>query len=339
MLNKVYTLYPEVENFHHGFLKVDDLHTIYYELSGNPLGVPVIFLHGGPGSGCNSTQRRFFDPAYYCIILFDQRGCGKSKPQGATLQNTTDDLVCDMEAIRKKLNINQWLVFGGSWGSTLAICYALKYPNEVSGLILRGVFLSRLSELNWFLGDVAHFYPEVWHALITYLPKDAQHNVLDAYAERIFNDDATINIPAAEQWNAFENAIMRLIPNAPKSEEMPEGANITLDAALKTKEDQAALEVARARVQIHYIQHHCFVDGEKMLTDCKTLAHIPTIIVQGRYDMVCPPISAWELSCVMPHAAFYMVQDAGHSAMETGITSALIAATENFKTHTPVINL
>jgi proline iminopeptidase len=325
MQNTTYNLYPELDIYEKNLLKVDDLHEIYYEVCGNPKGKPVVFLHGGPGSGCNPTQRRFFDPSHYRIVLIDQRGCGRSTPQGETQRNTTADLVSDIDAVRKALNIEQWLVFGGSWGSTLALSYALAFPPHVTGLILRGIFLSRPSELNWFLGDVAHFYPEVWYTLIAYLPINERNNVLSAYHQRIFSHDSAVNIPAAEQWNAFENAIMRLVPNEPKAADSKD----TKTSLSPT--EQGAIEVARARVQIHYIQHHCFVDGEVMLKDVTQLAHIPTIIVQGRYDMVCPPKSAWELSRAMPHAEFYIVQDAGHSAMEVGVTSALVAATEKFK--------
>lgn len=317
---KIYNLYPELDTFKQFSLKIDNTHEIYYEVCGNPVGYPVVFLHGGPGSGCNPTQRRFFDPAHYCIILIDQRGCGRSKPQGETLQNTTSDLVSDIDAIRAELGFDQWVVFGGSWGSTLALSYALAQTERVTGLILRGIFLSRTSELDWFLGGVAHFYPEVWHNLISYLPVNEQHEVLAAYSKRIFNDNTDISIGAALQWNAFENAIMRLIPSETK----------TNDSEKPTKE-QNLIEVARARVQIHYIEHGCFVDGEAILSDCAKLASIPTVIVQGRYDMVCPPKSAWDLSRAMPHATLEIIQDAGHSAMEAGITSALVAATEKFK--------
>ena len=323
MQNLTYNLYPEIEINQKNYLQTDSLHEVYYEECGNPNGKPVVFLHGGPGSGCNPTQRRFFDPVHYRIILIDQRGCNRSKPQGSTEQNTTTDLVNDIDAIRTALNIEKWLVFGGSWGSTLALSYALAFPHRVTGLILRGIFLSRSSELNWFLGDVAHFFPEVWHTLISYLPENERNNVLAAYSRRIFNEDAAINIPAAIQWNAFENAIMRLLP-PDKKDEQP-------DATQKATEEQSTIELARARVQIHYIQNDCFVDGDAMLQNASTLGHIPTIIVQGRYDMVCPPKSAWELSRAMPHAEFHIIHDAGHSAMEPGITSALIAATEKFK--------
>ncbi|MEI8117900.1 MAG: prolyl aminopeptidase [Methylophilaceae bacterium] len=318
MQNPTYILYPEIDISFKNTLRVDDLHEVYYEVCGNPNGVPVVFLHGGPGSGCNPVQRRFFDPSFYLIVLIDQRGCGRSKPQGSVIKNTTADLVADIDAIRNELNIQKWLVFGGSWGSTLALSYALAFPLRVTGLILRGIFLSRPSELNWFLGDIAHFYPEVWDALITYLPASERSDVLSAYSQRLFSDDSTVNIPAAWQWNAFENSIMRLIPKESKEAETPSS-------------EQDATEVARARIQIHYIEHQCFVDGTAILASAPELAHIPTIIVQGRYDMVCPPKSAWELSRAMPHSEFHIIQDAGHSAMEVGITSALIAATEKFK--------
>lgn len=318
MQTSTYNLYPEIASSSQHSLKVDDFHEVYYEVCGNSSGLPVVFLHGGPGSGCNPTQRRFFDPAHYRIILIDQRGCGRSKPQGSTFKNTTADLVSDINLIRQALHIEQWLVFGGSWGSTLAISYALAFPQQVSGLILRGIFLSRPAELKWFLGDIAHFYPEVWHALISYLPENERGDVLTAYRLRLFSDNSALNTEAAKQWNAFENAIMRLVPGA-------------ADTAQSNTAEQNIVEVARARVQVHYIQHDCFVDGAAMLQSAGQLAHIPTIIVQGRYDMVCPPKSAWELSRAMPHAEFHIIQDAGHSAMEAGVTSALIAATEKFK--------
>lgn len=326
MSESIYNLYPELEPFNKNWLKVDNVHQIYFEECGHPTGCPVIFLHGGPGSGCNATQRRFFDPAHYRIILFDQRGCGRSKPQGEVQANTTDDLVADIEALRAHLNIQQWQVFGGSWGSTLALAYAVQYTSRVVSLILRGIFLSRPSELKWFLGDVQHFYPEVWHKLVQYLPVNEQNDVLNAYAQLIFSEDILISAAAAAQWNAFETAIMRLKPTV-NSVESP-------DANAKTAEEihnDRITEVARARVQIHYIQHQCFVDGEALLKQSVALANTPTIIVQGRYDMVCPPQTAWALHQAMPHAQFIMVADAGHSAMEPGTTSALVAATEQFK--------
>ncbi len=311
-----YTLYPNIDPFGSSILAVGNSHEIYYELCGNPKGKPVVFLHGGPGSGCNATQRRFFDPAHYLIILIDQRGCGRSLPIGETLHNTTDDLVNDIEAIRQTLNIDKWLVFGGSWGSTLALCYAIAHPQRVTGLILRGIFLSRPSELHWFLGEVKLYYPEPWQDLCNYLPAAQRHNPIMAYEQLIFSDDSHISIPAAIRWNAFESSIMSLLPRPQNNEAQINGE----------------VELARARIQIYYIQHHCFVGERNLLAEAKAkLGDIPTQIIQGRYDMVCPPMTAFELSQAMPHASLNMVADAGHSAMDASLTSALVAATELFK--------
>lgn len=317
MNHPLYNLYPEVEPFNKNLLKVGNIHTIYYEECGNPNGAPVVFLHGGPGSGCNPTQRRFFDPQHYRIILLDQRGCGRSTPQGDVRENTTDDLINDIEALRTHLNIAQWQVFGGSWGSTLALTYAVRFTSCVKSLILRGIFLSRPSELRWFLHDVQLFYPEPWEKLLAFLPADQRQNPLAAYEALVFSSDKAQSIPAAIAWNAFESSIMTLTPRAPST------SNATGDGEI---------ELARARVQIHYIQNHCFIGHRDLLAEAaQALAHIPTVIIQGRYDMVCPPQTAWALAQAMPHAELTMVADAGHSAMETGITSALVAATEKFK--------
>src|SRR5450830_443662 len=313
--NHTYNLYPEIDISRSNWLKVSDLHEMYYEESGNLKGFPVVFLHGGPGSGSNPAQLSFFDPAFYRIILLDQRGCGRSKPLGETKNNTTNDLIEDIEQLRTALGIEQWLVFGGSWGSTLALAYAIQYPERVSGLILRGIFLSRKTELDWFLHDLRHFYPDAWNKLTTYIPSNEHANLLNAYATRIFSEDRTISVPAATNWNAYESSIMTLLPS------IGSGNN-------KVSDD---IQLARARVQLHYILHDCFVGKREMLKEVAILKHIPTTIVQGRYDMVCPPFTAWELSQAMPHAEFYMIPDAGHSAMETGTVSALVAATEKFK--------
>jgi proline iminopeptidase len=319
-------LYPEIEPFHKNWLKVSDLHRIYYEECGNPAGSPVLFLHGGPGSGCNATQRRFFDPAHYRIILLDQRGCGRSTPLGEVINNTTEDLVADCEQLRLQLGIIKWHVFGGSWGSTLALAYATAHAEHIISLSLRGIFLSRQSELDWFLGGVAQFYPEVWQRLLDFIPPDEQDNILLAYQKRIFSDDHQVNSAAAITWNAFENAIMRLLPTAPNAQNSPKLA--------EELQKESAIELARARVQLHYIVNHCFIDGEQLLRQSKFLHTIPCTIVQGRYDMVCPPLSAWQLSLMMPHAHFVIVADAGHSAMELGVVDALVAATEHYKTLT-----
>lgn len=315
-ITSLYNLYPQIEPFEQNHLKLGNLHEIYYEICGNPTGKPVVFLHGGPGSGCNPTQRRFFDPAHYRIILIDQRGCGRSRPLGAVEQNTTNDLIADIEAIRTTLEIDKWLVFGGSWGSTLALVYAIQHPTKVTGLILRGIFLSRPSELDWFLGQVKSFFPEPWNKLCDYLPTSVRDNPLMAYEKLIFSDDINISIPAAIHWNNYESSIMSLLPRT---------------AAINS-EVSSDVELARARVQIHYIKNLCFVGMLDLLAHAKVkLSHIPTQIIQGRYDMVCPPISAWELKSAMPHADLQIIEDAGHSAMESGITSALVAATEKFK--------
>lgn len=314
MNNRHLNLFPEISPYRTEMLNVSKKHQIYFEECGNPQGYPVVFLHGGPGSGCNPTQRRFFDPHFYRIILLDQRGCGRSTPQGCIEDNSTDRLVEDIEALKEHLNIKQWLVFGGSWGSTLALAYALAQPTSVTGLILRGIFLSRPSELDWFLGEIKSVFPEPWQKLLAYLPNHEHKDVLQAYAKRVFSSDTKSAQEAAIHWNAFESSIMTLLPREANSNEInPE------------------IELARAKVQIHYIQHQCFVGNRDLLNEVKSLSNIPTTIIQGRYDMVCPPITAWELHQAMPHAHFEMIPDAGHSAMETGITSALVSATEHFK--------
>ena len=315
MSSSTYNLFPELAKFHSEMLNVSEKHVIYYEECGNPAGYPVVFLHGGPGSGCNPTQRRFFDPSFYRIILLDQRGCGRSTPQGCIEDNTIDALVSDIEALKLHLNIKKWLVFGGSWGSTLALAYAIAHPSSVTGLILRGIFLSRPSELNWFLGEVKGFFPESWEKLLTFLPENEQSNPLQAYGRRVFLDDIKIAGPAASEWNAFESSIMSLLPRVVSTESTT----------------PAEVEVARARVQIHYILNECFVGHRDLLAEAKALSAIPTTIIQGRYDMVCPPVSAWELKKAMPHAQFLMIPDAGHSAMEASVSSALVEATEAFK--------
>ena len=315
MQSTLLNLFPEIAIFHSEKFIVTQKHAIYYEECGNPDGYPVVFLHGGPGSGCNPSQRRFFDPSFYRIILLDQRGCGKSTPLGCTEDNDTNALVSDIEKLKHHLGIKEWLVFGGSWGSTLALAYAIAHPDSVTGLILRGIFLSRPSELEWFLGEVKSFYPESWEKLLAFLPNDERSDPLKAYGSRVFSEDMSIAGPAATTWNAFESSIMSLLPRVNSSD------NTT----------PVDIEIARARVQIHYILNECFVGHRDLLAEAKSLSHIPTTIIQGRYDMVCPPISAWELKKAMPHATLSIIPDAGHSAMETGVTSALIEATEAFR--------
>lgn len=309
-------LYPEIEPYKKSFIKGDDIHTIYVEESGNPNGQPILFLHGGPGGGTGPKQRRFFDPNHYRIILFDQRGCGKSLPLGETSNNTTKHLVNDVDLIRKELNIKQWILFGGSWGSTLALAYAVDHPEMVQGLILRGVFLSRQHELDWFLKDVDIFFPELHQNLLGHIPNTNKNNLLEKYTELVFSKNKECAYKAAVAWNQFEGSILKLMP--------PTASN-------ENSEVDYDFELARAKVQIHYINHNCFVNGEEILKKSKVLKNKPVSIIQGRYDMVCPPKSAHELHQIIPNSKLMMIPDAGHSASETGTLSALLDATEEFK--------
>ena len=315
--NSLYTLYPEILPYHATWIDRPHGHKVYVELSGNPHGKPIIFLHGGPGGGTNPKQRQFFDPKHYQIILFDQRGCGQSKPLGEVNGNTTADLISDMEAIREHLHIKHWIIFGGSWGSALALAYANQYPQTIKALILRGIFLSRETELDWFLDKVKAFFPEAHRTLLHYLPEDKRDDLIKNYSELVFSNDLNISGPASIAWNQFEGGLLKLLPQVEE--------NKTL-----TDED-IQNEIARARVQLHYIKDKCFIDGKKILVEVKKLKDIPTTIIQGRYDMVCPPITAYELHQHMPHADFIMVPDAGHSASEPSMTHELIKATNNYR--------
>ena len=315
--NSLYTLYPEISPYHATWIDRPHGHKVYVEISGNPHGKPIIFLHGGPGGGTNPKQRQFFDPKHYQIILFDQRGCGQSKPLGEVNGNTTADLISDMEAIREHLHIKHWIIFGGSWGSALALAYANQYPQTIKALILRGIFLSRETELNWFLDEVKAFFSEAHRTLLHYLPEDKRDDLIKNYSELVFSNDLKISGPASIAWNQFEGGLLKLLPQAEE--------NKTL-----TDED-IQNEIARARVQLHYIKDKCFIDGKKILEEVKKLKDVPTTIIQGRYDMVCPPITAYELHQHMPHADFIMVPDAGHSASEPSMTHELIKATNNYR--------
>jgi len=307
-------IFPSIEPFSSGWIESSSRHRIYYEECGNPNGYPVVVIHGGPGSGCSPGQRRFFDPDHYRIILFDQRGCGRSEPAGCIEDNTTVDLVNDIEQLKAQLQVDRWLVFGGSWGSTLALAYAAQHSQSISGLILRGIFLARRQELDWFLYKVRNFFPEAWADLVTPLDMKERNNILAAFAERIFSDDDVSNVAAARRWNSFEASIMSLLPMEPP-------ASPPTDAAT----------LSRARIQLHYLRNDCFLAETPLLEQIDRFRHIPSIIIQGRYDMVCPPLTAHELHTVWPEAEFNMIQDAGHAAFEPGTAAALIAATEHFK--------
>jgi proline iminopeptidase len=315
--DSLYTLYPEISPYHATWIDRPHGHKVYVEISGNPHGKPIIFLHGGPGGGTNPKQRQFFDPTHYQIILFDQRGCGQSKPLGEINGNTTADLISDMEAIREHLHIEHWIIFGGSWGSALALAYANQYPQTIKALILRGIFLSRETELNWFLDEVKAFFSEAHRTLLHYLPEDKRDDLIKNYSELVFSNDLKISGPASIAWNRFEGGLLKLLP------QVEENKTLT--------DDDIQNEIARARVQLHYIKDKCFIDGKKILEEVKKLKDVPTTIIQGRYDMVCPPITAYELHQHMPHADFIMVPDAGHSASEPSMTHELIKATNNYR--------
>ncbi|WP_424195052.1 prolyl aminopeptidase [Ampullimonas aquatilis] len=311
-------LFPALEPYDSGYLALDNLHEMYWEVCGNPQGVPVVFLHGGPGGGCSAASRQFFDPAYYRIVLFDQRGAGKSLPFGEICQNTTAHLVNDIERLRDHLGIHQWLVFGGSWGSTLALAYGQTHPARCLGFILRGIFLIRQSEIDWFLYGMGQFFPEAWQAFTDGIPDEERGDILAAYADRLFDDKDPVGAQRwAQIWSRYEGSCANLLPAASAA------------TAARMASDEVAL--ALARLECHYMQHTGFIAEGQLLENLSEIAHLPAIIVQGRYDMVCPPSTAWELHMRWPGSQLVMVPDAGHSAFEPGNCRALVTATEAMK--------
>ena len=307
-------LYPPITPYASGMMDTTSLHRIYWETSGNPDGIPVLFVHGGPGSGTSPKQRQFFDPARYRIILFDQRGSGRSTPHGELTDNTTPHLIADMEALRRELDIDRWLVFGGSWGSTLALAYAEAHPGHCRGLVLRGIFLCRTSEIDWFLDGIRAIFPEAQRQLAEFIPEAERGNLLTAYHQRLLNPDPAIHQPAAHQWATFEASCSTLLPN-------PE-----LVSAFCS--DKTALSLSR--IEAHYFVNHIFLPDNSLLAQLDRIRMIPTIIVQGRYDAVCPIVTADELARTWPEARYVIVADAGHSAFEPGIARQLIAACDRF---------
>ena len=312
-------LYPEIEPFDIGQLKLDDIHTMYYEQSGNPKGQPVVFLHGGPGSGANPTHRRFFDPSYYRIVIFDQRGAGRSTPLGETKQNTTPHLIRDIETLRKHLHIERWFVFGGSWGSTLALVYAQHHPEYVRGLALRGIFLCRKLEIDWFLYGLRDMAPEAWRTLTDSIPVEERGDLLGAFHKRIMNPDPAIHLPACRAWAMYEAACSTLYPS-------PE----TITAFGDKK-----LALGLARMEAHYFMNNIFLSDNFILENVDKIRHIPSFIVQGRYDLVCPIRSADDLHRAWPEARYIIVPDAGHSAMEPGIRAHLVEGMDRFREANP----
>ena len=308
-------LYPKIAANRQGYLEVSSLHRLYWEESGNPAGKAVVFLHGGPGAGATASHRRFFDPAFYRIVVFDQRGAGRSEPLGEWQDNSTDHLVDDMEKLREMLGIERWLVFGGSWGSTLALAYAQSCPDRVAGLVLRGIFLGRQKEIDWFMTGMARIFPETWLRFAQAIPESERDDLLEAYGRRLFDPDPEIYRPAARAWSGYEGACATLLPS-------PETV-----AAFES--DTMALGLAR--LECHYFRNRCFLEEGQLLANCHRISDIPGIIVQGRYDVICPFESAHDLAAAWPQARLKVVDDAGHSAMEPGIAAALVTACNDMK--------
>lgn len=313
------SLYPEIEPYDKGFLKVDDIHTIFYEQCGNPTGKPAVVLHGGPGGGIAPYYRQFFDPSFYRIILLDQRGSGQSTPIASLINNTTWHLVEDIEKLRQYLKIDKWqCVFGGSWGSTLALSYAETYPERCMSLALRGIFMLRKKEIDWFYQEGASFiFPDAWEKFVEPIPPVERHHLLSAYHRRLNGDNEVEKLACAKAWSIWEMTTSRLFVD-------PE--------YIKRAAEDDQFAIIFARIETHYfVNGGFFREEDQLLNDAHKIKHIPTAIVQGRYDVVCPMVSAWELHKKLPSAKFCLIDDAGHSAKEDGIISELVKATEAFK--------
>ena len=307
-------LYPEIEPYRSHRLAVDDIHELHVEECGNPDGLPVVFLHGGPGAGVSPYHRRFFDPKRYRIVLFDQRGAGKSTPHAELRDNTTWHLVADIEAIREHLGIERWVVFGGSWGSTLALAYAQKHPQRAIGLVLRGIFLGRPGEIRWFNeldGGASWIFPERWTRYLAHIPEQERDNMIEAYWRRLDSDDPAVRLAAAQAWGYWEGGSTTLLhdPDEPGSFEEPH------------------LAISVARAEAHYFRHGIFLEPGQLLRDVERIRHIPATIVHGRYDIICPVKSAYDLANAWPEADFRIVL-AGHSAAEPAIVDVLVGATD-----------
>ena len=311
-------LFAPIEPFDSGYLRVSDVHELYYEVSGNPDGKPVVVCHGGPGGGTTPSMRRYFDPTAYKIVLFDQRGCGKSKPHACLDDNTTWLLIDDMETLRTHLGIDKWQVFGGSWGSTLALAYAQTHPDRVTELVLRGIFTLRREELLWFYQEGASWvYPDEWENFIAPIPEGERHDLMAAYHKRLTGDDVERQLQAAKAWSMWEGGTVSLKPSAERVSAF--GGD--------------AFAIAFARIECHYFVNGGFFDrDDQIIANADKVRHIPGVIVQGRYDVVTPMKTAWELHKAWPEAEFVLVGDAGHAASEPGIIDALIRATNKFAT-------
>ena len=309
--------FPPIEPFKKGELKVSPIHTLYYEQVGNPQGIPVLFLHGGPGGGVSPDHRRYFDPKTYHIILFDQRGSGKSRPVAELRDNTTWDLVSDIEILRQQVGVDHWQVFGGSWGSTLALAYAITHPDRVKALILRGIFLCRPSEIKWFYQHgTSELFPDRWDKYLQIIPENERHDLVSAYYKRLTDENYETRLQAAKAWSQWEAATSRLIVSETAIDDF----------------EQPDYALSFARIECHYFMNKAFFPTDNyLLENISKIKHIPGVIVQGRYDVVCPTRSAWDLHKAWPEAEIHIIANAGHAASETGIRSALIEATEAFK--------
>lgn len=306
-------LFAPFESHASGMLAVGDGHSLYWEVSGNPDGPVAVFVHGGPGAGTAPTYRRFFDPSFWRIVLFDQRGSGRSRPVASVEANTTAHLVADLEALRHHLGVERWLLFGGSWGSTLALAYGQAYPERCSGFVMRGIFLFRPAEVDWFMNGMGHFFPEARRQFISFLPEAERGHPLGSYLRRLNHPDPMVHMPAARAWCAYEEACARLLPR----DEAGAG--------------DGPSTLALARIEAHYMAHEGFMRPNQLLDDLDRIRHLPAIIVQGRYDMVCPPNSADDLARTWGGCEMRIVPDAGHSAMEPGIRAGLVDAVERMK--------
>ncbi len=307
-------LYPPIEPFDAGTLQVDDIHTLYWERCGNPDGIPVVFLHGGPGAGISPTSRRFFDPARYHIVLLDQRGAGQSTPLGECRNNTTDLLIDDIERLRTQFSITQWLVFGGSWGSTLSLAYAQAHPQRCLGLVLRGIWLGTREEIAWWLYGIRNFFPREWQAFADQVPPEERNDLLGAYQRQLHSPDALVRRDAARAWSRYEGSCLQLRPEP-----------ATADAF-----SQDAMAIAVGRLEAHYFSHEAFLAPGQLLANMHRIAHLPGFIVHGRYDVICPVRYAHDLADQWPGVTLEVVADAGHTSMEPGIAEALVRATDRF---------
>jgi proline iminopeptidase len=308
-------LFPEIGPYETGLLPLSSPHVMYWEQVGNPDGAPVLFLHGGPGAGAGAVHRRFFDPLHWRLVVFDQRGSGRSRPLGELADNTTPALVADIETLRRHLGIEKWLLFGGSWGSTLALAYAQAHPERVSGLVLRGIFLGRPVEVDWFMHGIATVFPEAHAAFAGFLPPAERGDLLGGYLRRLTNPDPEIHMPAARAWSTYEGSCSTLLPSP--------------DLVAGFAQDRTSLGLAR--IEAHYFAHHLFLPEGGLLAGMHRIAQLPAEIVQGRYDMICPPHTALALAEIWPAARLTIVPDAGHSALEPGVRRALVAGVERFR--------